>query len=57
MKINKLLIKNINSLAGEHVIDFDEIHDHSEGVYLIIGATGSGKTTILDASPWDYLVK
>lgn len=49
MKINKLLIKNINSLAGEHVIDFDEIHDHSEGVYLIIGATGSGKTTILDA--------
>ncbi len=49
MRINKLIIKNINSLAGEHTIDFDDINERSEGVYLIVGATGSGKTTILDS--------
>ncbi len=49
MKINRLIIKNINSLAGEHTIDFDEINEKSDGVYLIVGATGSGKTTILDS--------
>ena len=49
MKINKLFIKNINSLAGEHEVDFDEINERSDGVYLIVGATGSGKTTILDS--------
>lgn len=43
MRINKLIIKNINSLAGEHTIDFDDINERSEGVYLIVGATGSGK--------------
>ncbi|MBK9399086.1 MAG: hypothetical protein IPN55_18360 [Saprospiraceae bacterium] len=39
MRINKLIIKNINSLAGEHTIDFDDINERSEGVYLIVGAT------------------
>jgi exonuclease SbcC len=47
MKILKLQLKNINSLVGESVIDFEK--EFSKTLFLITGATGSGKTTILDA--------
>ena len=47
MKINKVTIKNINSLKGEFEINFKEFEE--EGLFAITGATGSGKTTILDA--------
>ncbi len=48
MKIVKLRFKNINSLKNEQVIDFNEEPLQSSGIFLITGATGSGKSTILD---------
>jgi exonuclease SbcC len=49
MKINKLRIKNINSLKNEHSIDFTVPPLSNSGLFAITGPTGSGKTTILDA--------
>ncbi len=49
MKINKLYIKNLNSLKGEHVIDFDNSSLNETNLFLISGPTGAGKSTILDA--------
>ena len=48
MKILKLHFKNLNSLAGEWTIDFTD-PAFSEGLFLLHGETGSGKTTVLDA--------
>ncbi len=49
MKIESLHFKNINSLKGEHEINFDESPLNSGGLFAIIGPTGSGKSTLLDA--------
>ena len=49
MKILKLEIKNINSLQGEHEIDFREKPFHDSSLFAITGPTGSGKSTVLDA--------
>ena len=49
MKIEKLIFKNINSLAGEFEIDFQNLALTQSGMFVITGPTGSGKTTILDA--------
>ena len=49
MKINKLYIKNINSLKGEHIINFDEAPLFASGLYAITGPTGAGKSSLLDA--------
>lgn len=49
MKINKLLLKNINSLKGEHLIAFNQPPLSTTGLFAITGATGSGKSTLLDA--------
>ncbi len=49
MKINKLFLKNINSLKGEHLIEFNQPPLSSTGLFAITGATGSGKSTLLDA--------
>jgi len=49
MKILKLRLKNLNSLAGEWEIDFTAKEYSSNGIFAITGATGAGKTTILDA--------
>ncbi len=49
MRIEKLSFKNINSLEGHWTIDFTDDGLNSDGLFLITGATGSGKTTILDA--------
>jgi exonuclease SbcC len=49
MKIRKIKFKNINSLAGENKIDFDQPPFTDTGVFAITGPNGSGKTSILDA--------
>jgi exonuclease SbcC len=48
MKILKIKFKNINSLKGEHEIDFTKNPFHSGSLFAITGPTGSGKSTILD---------
>ncbi len=48
MKILKITLLNINSLKGKHSIDFRD-EKFSKGLFTITGATGAGKTTILDA--------
>ncbi|WP_180022277.1 AAA family ATPase [Acinetobacter sp. YH16044] len=49
MKILSIRIKNLASLAGEHFIDFESEPLASAGLVAIIGKTGAGKSTILDA--------
>lgn len=49
MKILEVRFKNINSLAGEWIIDFRHPDYLSNPLFAITGETGSGKTTILDA--------
>lgn len=49
MKITKITINNLASIAGEHVIDFTKEPLKSAGIFAISGPTGSGKSTILDA--------
>jgi exonuclease SbcC len=48
MKILNLTFKNINSLSGEWKIDFTDTAFNS-GLFILHGATGAGKTSILDA--------
>lgn len=49
MKIEKLEFKNLNSLMGHFIIDFTAPEYDENGLFLITGKTGSGKSTILDA--------
>lgn len=49
MKILKLEFKNLNSLKGEWHIDFTDPAYANDGLFAIVGPTGAGKTTILDA--------
>lgn len=48
MKLLTLSFNNLNSLKGHWHIDFTH-QDFNDGIFAIIGKTGSGKTTILDA--------
>jgi exonuclease SbcC len=47
MKILKIKSRNINSLKGDISIDFERFLDN-ESLFAITGATGAGKSTILD---------
>lgn len=49
MKILNLRFKNINSLYGEWSIDFTDQAYATNGIFAIVGPTGAGKSTILDA--------
>ena len=49
MKILKLCFENLASLKGRFEIDFTRSVFEDNGLFLIWGATGSGKSTILDA--------
>lgn len=49
MRIIKIRIRNLASFEGEHVIDFTEEPLRSSGLFTIVGPTGSGKSTCLDA--------
>lgn len=51
MKILKIHFKNIHSLEGEHEIDFTQKPFAQSHLFAITGATGSGKSTILDVIP------
>ena len=48
MKIHTVVIENLNSLYGRHEIDFDSDLDQAP-LFLIVGPTGAGKSTIMDA--------
>ena len=49
MKILDIRLKNLNSLKGEWDIDLTDKFYTSNGIFLITGSTGAGKTTIFDA--------
>ncbi|MEL6274684.1 MAG: AAA family ATPase, partial [Bacteroidota bacterium] len=49
MKILQLRIHNLNSLRGQQEIDFSSTPLSDTGLFAIVGETGAGKTTILDA--------
>lgn len=47
MRPIKLTMAAFGPYAGETVIDFDKLGEN--GIYLISGDTGAGKTTVFDA--------
>jgi exonuclease SbcC len=49
VKIQKVRIKNLNSLRLQTTIALDEPPIANSGLFAITGDTGAGKTTILDA--------
>lgn len=49
MKILQIRMKNLASLEGEQVIDFTTEPLKNCGLFSIVGPTGSGKSTCLDA--------
>lgn len=49
MKILSVTMRNLNSLRGEHSLDFTREPLAGAGLFAITGPTGAGKTTILDA--------
>ncbi len=49
MKILRISGKNLASLAGEFLVDFESEPLASSGLFAISGPTGAGKSTLLDA--------
>lgn len=46
MKLNKIIIKNFRSYYGENSFEL------SDGLTLVIGDNGDGKTTFFEALEW-----
>lgn len=49
MRILRIALRNLNSLKGEHVVDFEKPPLLGAGLFAIVGPTGAGKSTLLDA--------
>lgn len=49
MKILSVRLQNLNSLRGEWTLDFRQPPFDQGNLFAIVGPTGAGKTTILDA--------
>ncbi len=49
MKILRIKLRNLNSLRGDHVVDFTIEPLASAPIFAITGPTGAGKSTLLDA--------
>jgi len=49
MQLHTLLVRNLNSLKGDHFIDFKNGPLAETGLFAITGPTGAGKSTLLDA--------
>ena len=49
MKILRISLRNIASLAGTHTVDFTREPLRSAGLFSISGPTGAGKSSLLDA--------
>lgn len=49
MKIERITVCNIASLAGTHSVDFTKDPLRAAGLFSISGVTGAGKSTLLDA--------
>ncbi|HWQ67074.1 MAG TPA: AAA family ATPase [Methanospirillum sp.] len=49
MRLLSVHLRNLNSLAGDWMINLQDPAFTSSGIFAITGPTGSGKTTILDA--------
>ena len=47
MRFHRLTMEGVGSFAHREVVDFDALG--SQGLFLIHGDTGAGKSTILDA--------
>ena len=49
MKIHRITTRNLNSLVGNNDVDFDHSALNNCGLFAIVGPTGSGKSSLLDA--------
>ncbi|MGB8168638.1 MAG: AAA family ATPase [Chthoniobacteraceae bacterium] len=49
MKILRISLRNLASLAGTHTVDFTREPLRTAGLFSISGPTGAGKSTLLDA--------
>src|SRR4029077_1290044 len=49
MRVLRISLRNIASLAGTQTIDFTRDPLRTTGLFSISGSTGSGKSTVLDA--------
>ncbi|WP_431948005.1 AAA family ATPase [Actinacidiphila sp. bgisy167] len=47
MRLHRLTLTAFGPFAGRHTVDFDELS--AAGLFLLHGATGAGKTSVLDA--------